>query len=71
LEAGTLAERGQGLDVQTLIGLHHHLHDLANQLCDLKSQGREVIAQTLWNDLQRSGDALLAQLQSMLPPRED
>jgi diguanylate cyclase (GGDEF)-like protein len=71
LEAGALAERGQRLDVQTLIGLHHHLHDLANQLCDLKSQGREVLAQGLWRDLQRSGEALLAQLQSMLPPRED
>jgi diguanylate cyclase (GGDEF)-like protein len=71
LEAGALAPRGQPTDVHTLIGLHHHLHDLANQLCDLKSQGREALAQALWCDLQRSGDALLAQLQSMLPPRED
>jgi EAL domain-containing protein (putative c-di-GMP-specific phosphodiesterase class I) len=58
LDSGALAERG-------------HMHDLVVQLCDLKTQDLEADVATLWSDVHRSGEVLLAHLQSMLPARED
>jgi EAL domain-containing protein (putative c-di-GMP-specific phosphodiesterase class I) len=58
-------------DVQILMGLHQHLHDLAAQMCEMKSLGFPAAVQALWVDVRQAGDALLVQLQSMMPPRED
>jgi diguanylate cyclase (GGDEF)-like protein len=71
LDAGGLADRGHQASVQTLMHLHHHMHDLAVQWCDLKSQDGEATAPALWSDVLHSGEMLLAHLQSMLPARED
>jgi hypothetical protein len=53
------------------MGLHQHLHDLAAQMCEMKSLGFQEAMQALWVDVRRAGDALMVQLQSMMPPRED
>jgi diguanylate cyclase (GGDEF)-like protein len=71
LESDELAARGQSSAVQILIRLHQQLQDLAVQMCEMKSLGQHATVQTLWPEVRRSGDALLVQLQSMLPPRED
>jgi predicted signal transduction protein with EAL and GGDEF domain len=71
LESDDLAARGPKSAVQILIGLHQQLHDLAKQMCEMKALGQHALVQTLWSDVRRIGDALLVQLQSMLPPRED
>jgi diguanylate cyclase (GGDEF)-like protein len=71
LTSDALAARGQSSTVQILMGLHQQLHDLAAQLCEAKSLDQHATVQTLWPEVRRSGEALLAQLQSMLPPRED
>jgi EAL domain-containing protein (putative c-di-GMP-specific phosphodiesterase class I) len=71
LEGAGLAPGEQNSDVQVLIGLHQQLHDLALQMCEMKALGHQATVQTLWIDVHRLGDALLVQLQSMLPPSED
>ena len=67
---GATADAGNG-QLSPLIGLHQQMHDLALQLCELKSQGHEAAVHALWHDVQRAGDALLVQLQALLPARED
>ena len=71
LAAATKLGHTDRSDVQILMGLHQHLHDLAAQMCEMKSLGFPAAVQALWVDVRQAGDALLAQLQSMMPPRED
>jgi diguanylate cyclase (GGDEF)-like protein len=71
LAAASQLHQGERHDVQILIGMHQQLHDLATQMCEMKSLGFPAAVQTLWVDVRRAGDALLVQLQSMLPRRED
>jgi hypothetical protein len=71
LEAATHLGQTDSNDVQVLLALHQQMHDLAVQMCEMKSMGFQAAVQALWLDVRRAGDALLVQLQSMLPPRED
>jgi diguanylate cyclase (GGDEF)-like protein len=71
LDATTTLDGAESGDVTVLIGLHQQLHDLAVQMCEMKSMGLHAAVQALWVDVRRAGDALLMHLQSMLPPSED
>ena len=71
LDATTTLDGAESGDVTVLIGLHQQLHDLAVQMCEMKSMGLHAAVQAVWVDVRRAGDALLMHLQSMLPPSED
>jgi diguanylate cyclase (GGDEF)-like protein len=71
LEAGGLADRSHHPDVVHMVDLHHELHLQAAYLCDLKAQGLSAQMQQLWAELQGRADALISQLQLLLPRRAD
>jgi hypothetical protein len=54
-----------------MVDLHHELHLQAAYLCDLKAQGLSTQMQLLWPELQSRADALITQLQLLLPRRAD